>query len=153
MKEKGIRLAAFFVIAAAMLYFFTCSVIGEYFIYNGRARKILYLLLILLLSGLITFLISRKTSVLEMFYKFSMKELLTKNTVRFHLERLDVCLLALIVLGGAILRVSGVDWGITSIFQSDEGKLVKPALQMAIDAWPYDGNMGYPNQQIGRAHV
>ncbi|MCI8946338.1 MAG: hypothetical protein HFI91_04650 [Lachnospiraceae bacterium] len=150
MKEKGIRLAAFFVIAAAMLYFFTCSVIGEYFIYNGRARKILYLLLILLLSGLITFLISRKTSVLEMFYKFSMKELLTKNTVRFHLERLDVCLLALIVLGGAILRVSGVDWGITSIFQSDEGKLVKPALQMAIDAWPYDGNMGYPNQLVSK---
>lgn len=111
MKEKGIRLVAFFMIAAGIMYFFTCSVIGEYFIYNGRARKILYLMLILLLSGLITFLISRKTSVLEMFYKFSVKEFLMKNTVRFHLKKWDVCLLALIVLGGGNTETSGCGLG------------------------------------------
>lgn len=111
MREKGIRLAAFFVIAAGMLYFFTCSVIGEYFIYNGRARKILYLLLIFLLSGAITFLISRKTMIFHVFDRFSMREFVMENAVRFRLTKLDLCLLAVIVLGGGIPQNSGCGLG------------------------------------------
>lgn len=150
MKEKGIRIGFCVILSFVLLYFFTCSLIGEFFLYHGRTRKIIYLLLLFCVSFIVTILLDRNTSVFKKVAHFSGKEFCNRNRVRFHIQRTDVILLSVIVLVGAILRLSGVNWGITSIFQSDEGKLVKPALQMAIDLWPYDGNMGYPNQLVSK---
>lgn len=150
MKSKGIRIGFCAILSFVLLYFFTCSVVGEYFIYHGRTRKIIYLLLIFFVSLIVTILLDRNTSVFEKMAHFSGKEFCNRNKVRFHIQKTDAILLSAIVLVGAILRFSGVNWGLTSIFQPDEGKLVKPALQMAIDLWPYDGNMGYPNQLVAK---
>ena len=65
MKEKGIRIGFCVILSFILLYFFTCSLIGEYFIYHGRTRKIVYLLLVFLVSLIVTILLDRNTSYLR----------------------------------------------------------------------------------------
>lgn len=48
------------------------------------------------------------------------------------------------------LRIVGYNWGITSIFQPDEGKLVLPAIEMAVSRSLYSENFYYPSQLISK---
>lgn len=150
MKEKGVRIAFFAIFSFAFLYIFTCSLAGEYFIYHGRTRKIIYLLLVFSVSAIVTVFLDRKTHIFEYLSKFFARRFWKENRDRFHIEKVDIFLLLIIVSFGALLRIAGVNWGVTSIFQADEGKLVKSSLKMVIDSYPYNGDMGYPNQLVSK---
>lgn len=81
---------------------------------------------------------------------FSWKKYFKLFAKRYHMNRVDIGVLVVITLAGGLIRLAGYDWGITSIFQPDEGKLVMPALDMAITKSPYQSSFYYPSQILSK---
>lgn len=77
---------------------------------------------------------------------FSWREYYEGFSYRYHVNKTDMIVVISAMLVGGCLRLVGYDWGITSIFQPDEGKLVRPAIDMAMAKCPYQNNFYYPSQ-------
>lgn len=85
------------------------------------------------------------------FQRFSWSEYRGAFVQRYHLNRIDLCILGIALVVGAVLRIVGCNWGLVSIFQPDECQFVDCALDMVEKKSLYQTySFYYPNQFLSK---
>lgn len=148
--KKFIYTVAVVFFTALVAYEFGNSPFGRMFSARGTLGKLLYLVFCVLSAGALTALLMKKTKIYGLLKEFSFSGEWRRIRERYQIENWHLAVLAVILLGGGILRFAGIDWGITSVFQPDEAKLVWPAAEMADALYPYHAEYGYPNQLVSK---
>lgn len=148
MKEK--KVFVFGSIILIMLYFWGCSPIRRFLSSKGMSGIIAFLFATVMLSAAVLYLIEKYTRCFHKLEKWSASTAISGLCKEFQIERKDMIMLCIIVLIGAVLRFGGINWGITSIFQSDENNLLNDTIGMAMAKVPYQDVFKYPNQCVSK---
>lgn len=105
---------------------------------------------VLLITFALTCVGFKKFGIEQKIFCFDWEAYFDQFKERYHWNRFDVILLIIALLLGGGMRIAGYNWGITSVFQPDEGKLVIPAADMAISRSLYSENFYYPSQFLSK---
>lgn len=150
MKQKIRMIFLYIILFFVLAYFFGNSPIGRFFTSKETAGKIGYLFCVCIVSYLLLIFLKKHTHLYQMLGNWNITDSIDHFLHIFHIEKLDMILLAVILLSGAVLRFGGIDWGITSIFQPDENNLLNDTIGMAMAKYPYHGVFKYPNQGVSK---
>lgn len=147
---------------AVFLFLFVAFVCGISYIIGGSAviveivnRHMIYKLgigsFILVTAFVLTCFCFIKYNLSQKISNFSWKIYCEEFRKRYHCNKVDIMILIGMLFIGGILRIVGYNWGITSIFQPDEGKLVNPAVRMALEQSIYQkSSFYYPDQFLSK---
>lgn len=148
--HKGYFIAGFLCVACTLFYVIGGSeeIIG--FMNQNNLHKLEVGLLVLTVALSLIIVIFKKFHFDQKLSKFSWKKYCEQLKKRYHWNRIDETILLLALLVGGALRVIGYNWGLTSIFQPDEGKLVGPAVEMVLSGSVYQDDFYYPSQFLSK---
>ena len=110
----------------------------------GVGAVVFAIALFLTIFGFMKFDLDKRIS------EFSWRNWYEQFVKRYHWNRVDKVILLLALLGGGILRLTGYNWRMTSIFQPDECNLIAPSVAMALSGSVYHNNFYYPSQLLSR---
>ena len=145
-KQKTVFIMADITLFLILAYFFGSTDIGRFCFEKGMKGRLLYFGTTMLAARLISCLIFRLTDIRKWADDYSLGAYIHRFHARYHINRLDIILLMVILAAGGVLRFAGCNWGGTSIFQPDECKLVGSAIEMAQGRHLYSSSFYYPNQ-------
>lgn len=122
--------------------------IKPYLVERQKSHIMVYAVVIFLISTVV--LIAFRQKLCAMLCAWDGTVACRRFGERFAIYKTEVLILLIFIVSGAILRFSGIDWGIHYIFQPDEKKLVRKAIGMAAELLPYNDSFGYPNQFLSK---